>query len=41
MSAHLDFCALSDVDDEVDVGVIVVVGSARHSHELISKADVL
>ena len=32
--------ALGDVDDELHVGVVIVVGTAWHRHELVGELDV-
>jgi hypothetical protein len=38
---RIDLCALSDVDDQIDVGVVVVVRAARNRHKVVGHADVL
>lgn len=37
----VDTCPLGDVNDEVDVGVVVVVGAAGNLDEAVSHADVV
>jgi hypothetical protein len=39
--AYVTLHADCDVDDEVDVGVVEVVGPARHLHEVVRHLDVL
>ena len=37
----VDACSLSDIDDKVDVGVVIVVGSSWDFHESVCHSNVL
>ena len=41
VKVYLDFCALGNVDNELDVGVVVVVAAARDRNVPVRHLDVL
>ena len=40
-ASYLDLYSLGDVKDEVNIGVVVVVGSSRNWNEVVCQLDVL